>query len=162
MSDEKKSIVLEKLKERFGDAILAVHSDLGDDTALVVRERIVEIMTFLRDDPALKFNFAMDLTGVDYLGETPRFEVVYHLHSMKHGHRLRLKAPVEEEDAAVPTVSGVWRTACWHERETYDMFGIKFEGHSDLRRILMPDDWDGYPLRKDYPIEGPEWKFEPW
>jgi NADH-quinone oxidoreductase subunit C len=162
MSDEKKSIVLEKLKERFGDAILAVHSDLGDDTALVARERIVEIMTFLRDDPALKFNFAMDLTGVDYLGETPRFEVVYHLYSMERKARVRIKARLPEEDPTIDSIIGVWVSMDWYEREAFDMYGIRFNGHPNLKRILLYEQFVGHPLRKDYPktkrqpIIGPE------
>jgi NADH-quinone oxidoreductase subunit C len=151
MTDEKKSVVLEKLSERFGEAILAVHSDLGDDTALVKRERIVEIMTFLRDDPALKFDFAMDLTGVDYLGETPRFEVVYHLYSLGKKARVRIKARIPEEDPSIDSVVGVWTGMNWYEREAFDMYGITFNGHPDLKRILLYEEFQGHPLRKDYP-----------
>ena len=151
MTEERKSLVLEKLSARFGGAILSTHSNFGDDTALVDRGKIVEICAFLRDDPELRFDFAMDLTGVDYLGETPRFEVVYHLFSSEKRHRVRLKARVPEDDPTIGTVTGVWIGMDWYEREAYDMYGIRFENHPDLRRILNPDTFVGYPLRKDYP-----------
>jgi NADH-quinone oxidoreductase subunit C len=151
MTDEKKSTVLERLSERFGDAVVSVHSDLGDDTALVKRERIVEVMTFLRDDPALKFDFAMDLTGVDYLGETPRFEVVYHLYSLEKKARVRVKARLPEEDPSIDSIVGVWEAMNWYEREAWDMYGIRFNGHPDLKRILLYEEFQGHPLRKDYP-----------
>src|SRR5512145_3402401 len=108
MVEGNKSVVLAKLKERFGDAIVATHSEFGDDTAVVRRERIVEICTFLRDDPAMRFDFAMDLTGVDYLGEVPRFEVVYHLYSLEKKHRVRIKTRVPEEDPSIDSVVPVW------------------------------------------------------
>lgn len=145
------SPVLRRLRERFGDAILATHSDFGDDTALVARERIVEICTFLRDDPEMSFGFAMDLTGVDYLGEEPRFEVVYHLFSYGKKHRARLKVRVPENDPVVDTVSSVWPGMDWYEREAYDMYGIVFRGHPNLKRILLYEGFVGHPLRKDYP-----------
>jgi len=145
------SAVLGKLRERFGGAVLATHSDFGDDTALVARERIVEICTFLRDDPDLRFDLAMDLTGVDYLGETPRFEVVYHLYSLEKKHRVRIKVRVPEEDPVVDSVASVWPALDWYEREAYDMYGIVFRGHPNLRRILLYEGFVGHPLRKDYP-----------
>ncbi len=151
MAEERKSIVLEKLTERFGDAIVSTHSDFGDDTAAVRRERIVEICTFLRDDPDLQFDLAMDLTGVDYLGEEPRFEVVYHLYSLPKKHRVRIKARVPEEDPVIDSVIPVWVGMDWFEREAYDMYGIVFRGHPNLRRILMYEEFEGHPLRKDYP-----------
>lgn len=151
VAEERKSPVLRALAERFGDAIVSTHSDFGDDTALVARERIVEICTFLRDDPEMAFEFAMDLTGVDYLGEEPRFEVVYHLFSYAKKRRVRLKVRVPESDPAVETVSGVWPGMNWYEREAYDMYGIVFRGHPNLRRILLYEDFVGHPLRKDYP-----------
>jgi NADH/F420H2 dehydrogenase subunit C len=106
------------------------------------------------------FDFLSDVTGVDRLNlpeNSPRFEVVYHVYSIQHGRRLRLKVRVDEGQA-VPTVTEVWPTANWHEREVSDLFGVPFAGHPDLRRILMPDDWEGHPLRKDYPVEAsPRW-----
>lgn len=151
MTDERKSPVLERLRERFGGAVIATHSDFGDDTALVAREKIVEICTFLRDDPEMSFEFAMDLTGVDYLGEEPRFEVVYHLFSYEKKHRLRLKVRVPENDPVVDSVASVWPGMNWYEREAYDMYGIVFRGHPNLKRILLYEGFVGHPLRKDYP-----------
>jgi NADH-quinone oxidoreductase subunit C len=151
MAEETRSPVLQKLTARFGDAIVSVHSDFGDDTAVVRRERIVEVCAFLRDDPEMRFDLALDLTGVDYLGESPRFEVVYHLYSVEKRHRVRLKARVPAEDPVIGTVTGVWTGMNWFEREAFDMYGIRFEGHPDLRRILLPESFVGHPLRKDYP-----------
>ena len=151
MAEEKRSAVLETLVGKFGDDIVATHSDFGDDTALVRRERIVEICTFLRDDPGLRFDFAMDLTGVDYLGEEPRFEVVYHLYSLEKKHRVRIKTRVPEEDPAIDSVIPVWAGMDWYEREAYDMYGIVFRNHPNLKRILMYESFVGHPLRKDYP-----------
>jgi len=151
MTEGTRSVVLAKLGERFGDAIVATHSNLGDDTAVVRREKIVEICTFLRDDPALRFDLAMDLTGVDYLGEEPRFEVVYHLYSLEKKHRVRIKARVPEDDPTIDSVVPVWVGMDWYEREAYDMYGIVFRGHPNLKRILMYESFVGHPLRKDYP-----------
>jgi len=151
MAEERKSVALEKLVGRFGDDIVSTHSAFGDDTALVRREKIVEICTFLRDDPDLVFDFAMDLTCVDYLGEEPRFEVVYHLYSLAKKHRVRIKARVPEEDPVIDTVIPVWVGMDWYEREAYDMYGIVFRNHPNLKRILMYDQFVGHPLRKDYP-----------
>jgi NADH-quinone oxidoreductase subunit C len=151
MAEEKKSAVLERLVGKFGDDIVSTHSDFGDDTALVRRERIVEICTFLRDDPGLRFDFAMDLTGVDYLGEEPRFEVVYHLYSLEKKHRVRIKTRVPEEDPVIDSVIPVWAGMDWYEREAYDMYGIVFRNHPNLKRILMYESFVGHPLRKDYP-----------
>lgn len=151
MTEERKSMVLTKLKEKFGEDVLSTHSGFGDDTALVRRERILEICTFLRDDPDMRFGFAMDLTGVDYLGETPRFEVVLHLYSFENKRRVRIKARVPAEDPTIDSLVPVWAGLNWYEREAYDMYGIRFNGHPDLRRILLPDTFVGHPLRKDYP-----------
>ena len=154
--------IVAEIRERFPDEVLSSGSTFGQTWAVIRREKADNICRYLKEDPDIKMDYLIDVTAVDWKPKTPRFEVVYHLHSIAHGHSLRLKVPVEEEDAWVPTVSTVWRTANWHERETFDLFGIKFEGHPDLRRILMPDDWEGHPLRKDYPLEGREWKFTPW
>ena len=151
MTEAKPSVVLSKLRETFGDAIVATHSDFGDDTAVVRREKIVDICTFLRDDPALRFDMAMDLTGVDYLGEEPRFEVVYHLYSLEKRHRVRIKARVPEDDPVIDSVVPVWVGIDWYEREAYDMYGIVFRGHPNLKRILLYESFVGHPLRKDYP-----------
>lgn len=143
------------LSARFADAIEEVIEALGEVTVIIRRDRLVELMEFLRDEPSLKFNFLSDVSGVD-LGEfaEPRFAVAYHLYSLPHNHRLRLKIFLAEDDAWVPTVSEVWLAANWLEREIYDMFGIDFMDHPDLRRILMPADYEGHPLRKDFPVKG--------
>lgn len=144
-----------RIKEKFGDQVLATHDFRGDETATVQKESLVEIARFLKEDPALDFNLLMDLSAVDYFtfGEPrPRFEVVYHLYSLGQNHRIRIKVPVEEKDAAVPSLTGIWPAANWYEREVWDMFGISFTGHPDLKRILMYQEFVGHPLRKDYPV----------
>jgi NADH-quinone oxidoreductase subunit C len=114
------------------------------------------VMSYLRDDQILAFNVMMDLFGVDYLemGGTERFAVIYNLYSMTQGHRLMVRAFIPEQEATIDTVSSVYPAANWAEREAYDQYGIRFTGHPDLRRILNPDDFIGYPLRKDFPVEG--------
>lgn len=155
--------IAERLRERFPEDVLSIVEFGGQVSATLRKNRIVEIAKYLHDGPETDFDYLADLTAVDHLGKkAPRFEVVYHLYSMRHGHRIRLKVQVEAEDPRMESVISVWRGVDWHERECFDMFGIRFEGHPDLRRILMPDDWDGYPLRKDYPLKGPppeeEWQ----
>ncbi len=143
------------IRTRFASTVAAIQEALGEVTVIVKREGLIELMTYLRDDPKLKFNCLSDLSGVD-LGEfaEPRFAIAYHLYSLTHNHRLRVKVFVGEDDAHLPTVSTVWRSADWHEREVYDMYGVEFTNHPDLRRILMPADYEGHPLRKDFPIKG--------
>ncbi len=124
----------------------------GESTLTVEGDKIAEICRFCREQ--LGFNYLLDLSGVDHFGEDPRFEVVYELYQMEQGEWLRLKVGVSEDHLEVPSVSGIWETANWHEREAFDMYGIRFSHHPDLRRILM---WEGYPffpLRKDFPIGG--------
>lgn len=129
----------------------------GEVTAFVPRLHIVEVCAALRSGPDAQFDFLADLCGSDRgVEEEPRFEVNYHLFSTSKHHRLRLKVLLDESNVHVPTVTGVWRTANWHERETFDLFGIVFDGHPDLRRILLPDDWQGHALRKDFPLRGYE------
>ena len=147
------SVTLKKLTERFGDSIIETHSYRGDDTAIVKKEDIVEICTFLRDDKGLLYNFMMDLTAVDYLGREPRFEVVYHLYSLKYNRRVRIKAGVPESDCSIDSIVPVWIAANWFEREAFDLYGITFKGHPDLRRLLLYEGFQGHPLRKDYPIK---------
>jgi NADH-quinone oxidoreductase subunit C len=126
-------------------------------TVVVPRERIVDICSHLKSAPETNFDFLSDVCGADRgPEEEPRFEVNYHLFSTTKHHRMRLKVLLNDEDVHVPTVTGVWRTANWHERETFDLFGVIFDGHPDLRRILLPDDWQGYALRKDFPLRGYE------
>ncbi|PIE65943.1 MAG: NADH-quinone oxidoreductase subunit C [Deltaproteobacteria bacterium] len=147
--------VLEAIAARFPDAVVDTHHWRGDDTATVKREFLVEVCRFLRDDPELDFKMPIDVCGVDYLGHRePRFEVVYHLYSVTKGHRVRLKVQVPEDDCEVPSVTGVWRGVDWFEREVWDMYGVRFAGHPKLRRILLYEDFEGHPLRKDYPQRG--------
>jgi NADH-quinone oxidoreductase subunit C len=149
-------LVLERLSANFGDAVLETHSDFGDDTAVVLPERWQEICRWLRTDPAMSFNLLVDLCGVDYPDRVPRFEVVLHLYSIEKRQRIRLKARVGDAEGAgaeIDTISGIWSGANWFERETWDMLGVKFRGHPDLRRILMYPEFEGHPLRKDYPAQ---------
>jgi NADH-quinone oxidoreductase subunit C len=146
--------VLAALHERFGAAILETHSNFGDDTAVVEPAKWRPIAEFLRDDPRMKFNLFIDLCGVDYPDREPRFEVVLHMRSIQHGHRIRLKTRVGDADGEGATVASlvpVWAGANWFERETWDLLGINFVGHPDMRRIMMYDEFVGHPLRKDYP-----------
>ncbi len=154
MEDMSEQAAVAKLKEKFSSSVLDVAEYRGETTVVVKKEDIVDVCTFAKEQ--LGYNFLSDLCGVDYLGSSPRFMVVYNLYSIGSKSRLRLKVPVEESDAQVSTVSGVWGTANWHERETWDLYGIRFEGHPDLRRILLAEDWKGHPLRKDYPLQGPD------
>ena len=146
--------VEERLQARFPDVPIrrARGEALRDPTLIVPADRLVEIATFLRDDPELEFTMLAWLGGVDLLPRSPRFEVVYGLLSMNRNLRVHLKVEVPEEHARVPSVTGVWPTANWHERETYDFYGVEFTGHPDLQRILLPEDWEGWPLRKDSPL----------
>jgi len=147
---------LEKLQEKFADAFFEARRFRDELTIYVARENIVEVATFLRDQ--LHYNYLADLTGNDWPDRDPRFEVIYQLYSLEHHTRLRLKVRVPENDCNCPSVTGVWGAANWHEREVFDMFGVTFTGHPDLRRILMPVEWEGHPLRQDYAIgrEEPE------
>lgn len=145
--------ILDALKARFGAAIVDAHEKLGDETAVVAPENVVEVLTFLRDDPAMSFDLIVDETAVDYHGREPRFEVVVHLRSHAHRHFVRVKVPVGGEEPSMPTLSGLWKGCNWLEREIWDMYGIRFEGHPDLRRILMYESFEGHPLRKDYPVD---------
>jgi NADH-quinone oxidoreductase subunit C len=139
------------LKATFADAILATTVDgVFDPFCKVVPDRIRDVALFLRDDPRVACDTLMCLSGVDYTGG--KLGVVYHLHSMKWNHKFTLKVEVTVENPHCQSVESVWRTANWHEREAFDLFGIVFDGHPDLRRILLPDDWEGHPLRKDYQV----------
>jgi NADH-quinone oxidoreductase subunit C len=149
--------ILDEIRARFGSAVLETHDQRGDHTAIVERAAIRDVLAFCRDSSALAFDVLMDLTAVDYAKfpgreDGPRFEVVYHLYSIAHNHRLRVKVPVDEDDARVRSAVPLWPIANWFEREVWDMFGIRFDGHPDLRRLLMYEEFVGHPLRKDYPI----------
>lgn len=149
--------IADRLKERFADEVLETKEFRGQVSVTIKKNKLLEICNYLHDDQDLLFDYLVDVCGVDYLGKKDkRFQVVYHLYSMRHRHALRLKAEVSENDAVIDSVMPVWVGADWHEREAFDMFGIVFRGHHDLRRVLMPEDWEGYPLRKDYPLKGPE------
>jgi NADH-quinone oxidoreductase subunit C len=126
----------------------------GDDVVMVRKERILEVCRFLKEDPALLFNLSPYVTAVDYLGQEPRFEVVYNCTSTRHLHRVRLRVKVPESDLTVPSVTSVWRGVDWFERYCWDMYGIRFPGHPDHRRLFMYDEFVGHPLRKDYPLRG--------
>src|SRR4051812_6366899 len=148
--------LIELVKKNFPDAVLESHSQLGDDTLVLAPGRWKEVCRFLKDDSQSDMNMLTDLTAVDFPDRDPRFEVVAHLYSLNHGHRLRLKTRVGDrngEQAAVDSVSDLWGSANWMERECWDMFGIRFVGHPDLRRILMYPEFIGHPLRKDSPAE---------
>src|SRR5437660_704491 len=144
--------------QRESSAWVAEVIEALDETTIVVpREHIVEVCAFVKTAPGMEFNFLSDLCGFDRgPEEEPRFEVNYHLFSTTKHHRVRLKVLLNEDDPLVPSVTSIWRTANWHERETYDLFGVIFDSHPDLRRILLPDDWQGYALRKDFPLRGYE------
>ena len=152
--------VLAALKIKFADAVLDSHSFRGDDTAVVKRESIVDVCTFLKESPDAAFDMPIDVTCVDYSTysapavNTARFMVVYHLRSTSRNHRIRLKVPLRDDDPAVDSVTGVWKGVVWLEREVYDMFGVKFNGHPDLRRLLLYPEFQGHPLRKEYPVRG--------
>jgi len=144
---------IQHLREKFQGRILASHAFRGDETVIIPREGLREIFSFLKADPRLDFDFLTDITAVDYLGKKePRFEVVYHLYSLRAKHRLRIKIPVPAEDPVVDSLVPLWKGANWLEREVWDMFGIRFSGHPDLRRVLLYEEFQGHPLRKDYPV----------
>jgi NADH-quinone oxidoreductase subunit C len=142
------------IRERWGADVRGVGHNREQFVVTVARERLVEICTALRDDPRLRYDLLVDMTALDHHPSEPRFATVYVLRSMTLRHEVVLKCELPEDDAWAPTVSGVFATANWLERECYDMFGIHFRGHPDLRRILMPDHFQDFPLRKDFPLAG--------
>jgi len=142
-----------QLAGQFGDAVAPLSESKGDRFAVVQGEKIAEVCQFLKGTDGLDFDYCQDITAVDWPARQV-IEVVFHLYSLKHRHGLVLKVETDREKPVIPTVEGVWKAATWLEREIYDLFGVNFVGHSDLRRILMPDDWVGYPLRKDYQEAG--------
>ena len=179
------SPLIESVRDRFPDAVLASHTYRGDETVVLRREFLLEVTRFLKEEPALRMNFLMDLSAVDYstFGKSPataffassgvalspssqipdedpwpgppgkaRFAVVYHFYSLQHKHRLRLVVPLEEVEPELDSLTSLWAGANWLEREVWDMFGIRFRGHPDLKRILMYEEFEGHPLRKDYPV----------
>ena len=143
--------IVSSLTARFADAVLESKTEGALNPSITIAPaRIAEVALFLRDDPAMQFDTLCLLSGMDYTGG--KLGVVYHLASVALGHTIVLKIAVPAENPHCPSVAQVWRTADWHEREAFDMIGVVFDGHPDLRRILMPDDWEGHPLRKDYTV----------
>lgn len=146
--------ILEKLRSEFPQSVESHNEFRNDLTVQIKKQDIVRVCRFLRDDGELAFDMVIDLLGVDMYRPAGRFEVVYNLYSMKNKSYVRLKVAVEEDDPVVDSVTPVWEGANWHERETYDMIGVKFAGHPDMRRMYMPEDFEYHPLRKDFPLMG--------
>jgi len=146
--------VVDRVKQKFSEAVLEVSAFRGETTLQIRPGDLLPLCRFLREDPELAFDFLIDLCGVDYLPREPRFQVVYHLCSTRTRLRLRLKVSLPGTDPKIASVFSVWKSADWMEREAFDMYGITFAGHPDLRRILLTPEWQGYPLRKDYPLRG--------
>jgi NADH-quinone oxidoreductase subunit C len=149
---------LQRIQEKFPALIKETHAFRGDETAVIQAAGLAEVAAFLKESPELDFNFLMDLSAVDYLfyaggriQKEFRFEVVYHFYSLKFNHRIRIKVPLDEKNPEVDSLTGLWSAANWYEREVWDMFGIRFKGHPNLKRILMYEEFQGHPLRKDYP-----------
>jgi NADH-quinone oxidoreductase subunit C len=152
---------MKKLLDNFGNSVEVVPSPFDNmDTVRVKREKILDVCMFLRTEDDLDYDLMRDLTCVDYIHEKPRFEVVYHLYSIYNRHGIRLKVRLEEQDPTIDSVTSVWVGANWYEREVYDLYGIKFNNHPDLRRILLYPEFVGHPLRKDYPIDREQPLFE--
>ena len=160
---------VEQVQEKFAQDIVEAHAFRGDETLVIRPAALKAVAKFLKETPELSFDFLMDLTAVDYLffaggriQKEFRFEVVYHFYSLTHNHRIRIKVPVGEENPEVDTLTDLWASADWYEREVWDMFGIRFKGHPNLKRILMYEEFQGHALRKDYafnkrqPLIGPE------
>ena len=145
------------LESRLAGAITGGHNEHHEPTLFIDPARIVDVCAFLKKDQG--FIRLSGATAVDWHPADPRFEVVYLLHSIDRNQRLRLKCWVSEQDAEIDSITGVWRSAMWYEREVFDLFGIRFRNHPDLRRIMMPDDWEGHPLRKDYPVHGHKYSY---
>ena len=143
--------IYKNLTDKFGDSILGIDTELAGDASInILPSAIAEVCQYLSENTSLAFDSLMCLSGLDLGVKEEAFSVVYHLYAMQHRHSVVLKTSMPKTDPHLPSVTHIWKTADWHERETYDLYGIVFEGHTDLRRILLPDDWEGYPLRKDY------------
>jgi NADH-quinone oxidoreductase subunit C len=145
-----------RLKEALPDAVEEITTFRDETTVVVRKEDLLDAGRLLKEEAELAFDFLALLCAVDYFPREPRFEMVYHLYSMAHHFRLRLKVRLHSEDPTVESVTSLWSTADWHEREAFDLMGIQVQNHPDLRRILLPDGWEGHPLRKDYPLRGPD------
>lgn len=149
------NLTVKKLKEKFLRSILDVTSFRGETTVTVSKGEMFEICKFLHSDSDLQYRLLTDLCGLDFFPETPRFGVVYLLYSFKSNQRLRVKTRIEDGES-IPSVESIWKVANWYEREVYDLLGITFDNHPDLRRIMLWDGYEGHPLRKDFPVEGPD------
>ena len=149
-----RSLILEKLTNKFPDYNIEDHSYRNEDTIIVKPEKISHICSFLKNDTELLFDLLSDLCGADYYPKEPRFEVIYNLYSIVNNYRLRIKSQLSGDNPKIDSVSNIWVTANWHERETFDMFGIIFIGHPNLKRIYMTEDYKYFPLRKDFPLMG--------
>lgn len=148
-------IVIDKIQAAFGDKVSNISEPKGLLTLESTRESIVDLLTFIKSDELLQFIYLTDITAVHYPELEKAYAVVYHVHSLIHNVRIRIKVFLTAQDLSIPTASGIWNGANWMERETYDFFGIQFEGHPDLRRILNMDDLGVFPMRKEYPLEDP-------
>ncbi|MBL7191515.1 NADH-quinone oxidoreductase subunit C [bacterium] len=151
VTDGTEDNIVEYIKSEFSDLVISHHRFRGDRTVTIKKEGIHKVLQSLKEHPEFALNMLTDITAVDYLGQRPRFEIVYHLTNVNKSLRIRIKAEVPERSPEVETVTDLWLTADWLEREVFDMFGIKFKGHPDLRRILLYEEFSGHPLRKDYP-----------
>lgn len=154
-ADLEQNPIIAKIRGWRPEAVAGVTSFRGEITVGVYPEHVRALAEFLRSNTDLAFTYLSDVTGVDRFPIEPRFELNYHLLSLSKRATIRLRLRLPGAEPVVDSVVPVWPTANWHEREIFDLFGVRFEGHPDLRRMLMPDDWEGYPLRKDYPVEGP-------
>ena len=148
----------QKIKEAFPQIVQETRIVLGELTLFIVKEGIVSLCRYLHDDPEMQFNHITDICSLDFPEDEERFEIVYHFYSIPENHRIRVKTRVSEEECSLDSITSIWKGANFMEREVYDMMGIRFEHHPDLRRIMMPEDFEGYPLRKDFPTEGKGWR----
>jgi len=148
------TLLVGDLAERLPGAVRQLSHSRGEGYLHVEPARLVEVARFLKEEPVWQFAFLANVSPVDWLSRSPRFEVVYHLRSLAFNYRLGLKVDVPDQTLSLPSLTGVWRAADWLEREAYDLFGVRFSGHPDLRRIMMPEDWQGHPYRRDYPLAG--------
>jgi NADH-quinone oxidoreductase subunit C len=153
--DLKQSPTIARIRAWKPEAIAGLITFRGELTVLVPCENLRPLAEFLAGDPHLAYTYLSDITGVDRFPIEPRFQLNYHLLSISRRDSIRLRVRLPGDSPVIESVVPVWPTANWHEREIFDLFGVRFEGHPDLRRILMPEDWEGFPLRKDYPVEGP-------
>lgn len=161
MTISEDSILVTKIKENFGDAVVETTVIRGEVTHVVKKDSLLDIFRFLKSERDLRMNYFVDVVGVDCQPTVPRFEVVYHLYSIPNKLRIRLKVRIGENES-VPSATALWKGANWPEREAFDMFGIVFEGHPDLRRIYLAENWKGFPLRKDYPLKGFKDEYNPY